>query len=326
LTAPLPTLRPPQDTDSPKPSSSRLKQAVRLVLPLALLWLAWEWLLQHADPTQLWQQASRLPAWVWLAAGCALLAGHGLRAVRMQREWRHLRPVGLALCLRLVLTHNAAVILMPLRSGEAGYLWLVQRHWGVGWRESGLSLLRWRLQDAAVLALWAVLLLLPWSLAARVLLVLAALTAVAVLQQPLLAWLAHRSQAGVQLSPARPAVASHLDGWLASAGNWSLKVLALGGLLLALADLPASLALRAALGGELAGVQPLQGPAGLGSYEAGVWLASGALAGEQARVVAAALAVHAFSLAVALGAAALAQLIPAPLHQSLASLERKSAP
>ena len=326
MTAPLPTLRPPQDTDSPKPSSSRLKQAVRLVLPLALLWLAWEWLLQHADPTQLWQQASRLPAWVWLAAGCALLAGHGLRAVRMQREWRHLRPVGLALCLRLVLTHNAAVILMPLRSGEAGYLWLVQRHWGVGWRESGLSLLRWRLQDAAVLALWAVLLLLPWSLAARVLLVLAALTAVAVLQQPLLAWLAHRSQAGVQLSPARPAVASHLDGWLASAGNWSLKVLALGGLLLALADLPASLALRAALGGELAGVQPLQGPAGLGSYEAGVWLASGAQAGEQARVVAAALAVHAFSLAVALGAAALAQLIPAPLHQSLASLERKSAP
>ena len=326
MTAPLPTLRPPQDTDSPKPSSSRLKQAVRLVLPLALLWLAWEWLLQHADPTQLWQQASRLPAWVWLAAGCALLAGHGLRAVRMQREWRHLRPVGLALCLRLVLTHNAAVILMPLRSGEAGYLWLVQRHWGVGWRESGLSLLRWRLQDAAVLALWAVLLLLPWSLAARVLLVLAALTAAAVLQQPLLAWLAHRSQAGVQLSPARPAVASHLDGWLASAGNWSLKVLALGGLLLALADLPASLALRAALGGELAGVQPLQGPAGLGSYEAGVWLASGAQAGEQARVVAAALAVHAFSLAVALGAAALAQLIPAPLHQSLASLERKSAP
>lgn len=319
-------MHPPQDTDSPKPASSRLKQAVRVVLPLALLWLAWEWLLQHADPTQLWQQASRLPAWAWLAAGCALLAGHGLRAVRLQREWRHLRPVGLALCLRLVLTHNAAVILMPLRSGEAGYLWLVKRHWGVGWRESGLSLLRWRLQDAAVLALWAVLLMLPWSLAARVLLVLAALTAVAVLQQPLLAWLARRSRAGGQLSPARPAVASHLDGWLASAGNWSLKVLALGGLLLALADLPASLALRAALGGELAGVQPLQGPAGLGTYEAGVWLASGAQAGEQARVVAAALAVHAFSLAVALGAAALAQLIPAPLHQSLASLERKSAP
>ncbi len=319
----MPRQSPPDDLDKPRPASSRLKQTVRVLLPLALLWLAWEWLLQHADPAQLWQQASRLPAWAWLAAGSALLAGHSLRAVRLQREWRHLRPVGLALCLRLVLTHNAAVILMPLRSGEAGYLWLVQRHWGVGWRESGMSLLRWRLQDAAVLALLAVLLMLPWNLAARVLLVLAALTAVAVLQQPLLAWLARRRQAG-QPSHPRPAVASHLDGWLASAGNWTLKVLALGALLLALADLPASLALRAALGGELAGVQPLQGPAGLGTYEAGVWLASGAQAAEQARVVAAALAVHAFSLAVALGAAALAQLIPAPLPAHMDSIERKS--
>jgi uncharacterized membrane protein YbhN (UPF0104 family) len=321
----MPRLRPPDDSDKPRPASSRLKQAVRVVLPLGLLWLAWEWLLQHADPAQLWQQASRLPAWAWLAAGSALLAGHSLRAVRLQREWRHLRPVGLALCLRLVLTHNAAVILMPLRSGEAGYLWLVQRHWGVGWRESGLSLLRWRLQDAAVLALLAVLLMLPWSLAARVLLVLAALTVVAVLQQPLLAWLARRSQTA-QPSHPRPAAASHLDGWLASAGNWTLKVLALGALLLALADLPAGDALRAALGGELAGVQPLQGPAGLGTYEAGVWLASGAQAAEQARVVAAALAVHAFSLAVALGAAALSQLIPAPLPANKGSIERKSIP
>lgn len=304
----------------PEPSAtSRLKRAARVLVPLALLWLAWQWLLRHADLDHLWQQASRLPAWAWLSAACALLAGHSLRALRLQREWRHLRPVGLALCLRLVLTHNAAVILMPLRSGEAGYLWLVKRHWGVGWRESGLSLLRWRLQDATVLALLAVLLMLPWHLPARVLLVLCALTVIAVLQKPALAWL--RRRAGAQ--SAASSDIGHLDGWLASAGNWSLKVLALGALLLALADLPAAQALRAALGGELAGVQPLQGPAGLGTYEAGVWLASGA--SDQARVVAAALAVHAFSLLVALGAAALAQLIPAPALPPLTSFEREPA-
>lgn len=306
----------------PESPPSRLKRAAQVLLPLALLWLAWEWLLQHADLGQLWQQARQIPAWAWLAAGCALLAGHSLRALRLQREWRHLRPVGLALCLRLVLTHNAAVILMPLRSGEAGYLWLVKRHWGVGWRESGMSLLRWRLQDATVLALWALLLMLPWNPAARVLLVLCALTAIATLQKPLLAWLAQRGP----MTHRPVSAAGHLDGWLASAGNWSLKVIALGALLLALADLPAGLALRAALGGELAGVQPLQGPAGLGTYEAGVWLASGAHATEQARVVAAALAVHAFSLAVALGAAALAQLIPAPALPALPSFEREPAP
>lgn len=304
----------------PAYSVAQLKRAARVLVPLLLLWLAWEWLLQHADLHQLWQQALRIPVWGWLAATCALLAGHSLRALRLQREWRHVRSVGFAACLRLVLTHNAAVILMPLRSGEAGYVWLVHRHWGVGWRAAALSLLRWRVQDACVLLMLAVLLMLPWTAASRVLLVLAFITAVATLQGPLMAWLALRAP---KLSshkgsdrPTLPPTGRLGNGWLASGGNWTLKVLALGGLMLALADLPLHAALRAALGGELAGVQPLQGPAGLGTYEAGVWLASGAASDAQASVVAAALAVHAFALAVALGAAALAQLIPAPLPTS----------
>lgn len=302
-----------EDTpDSARPT--RLRWLLRIALPLALLALAWQWLLQHADLGQLWQQALRLPAWAWLAAALALLAGHSLRALRVRGEWRHIRAVGFAACLRLVLTHNAAVILMPLRSGEAGYLWLVRRHWGVGWRTSALSLLRWRLQDAAVLALLALALMLPWTPAARVLLVASAITVIALTQGPVLAWLARRAPGltgGASASAALPQALARLGkGWLASAGNWTLKVLALGGLLQALTDLPVPVALRAALGGELAGVQPLQGPAGLGTYEAGVWLAAGAPPDLQALVVAAALAVHAFSLALALGAAALAQLIP----------------
>ncbi len=309
----------------PASAAARLKRAARVLLPLALLWLAWEWLLQHADLAHLAQQASRTPAWAWAAAAVALLAGHSLRALRLQHEWRHVRHLGLAACLRLVLTHNAAVILMPLRSGEAGYLWLVQRHWGVGWRAAGLSLLRWRLQDATVLLLLAVLLMLPWTLAARLLLILCAIMVIATLQGPLLSWLAQRapSLAGTPGQPGQPGPMGRLgSGWLASGGNWCLKVLALGLLLVLLADLSPAAAWRAALGGELAGVQPLQGPAGLGTYEAGVWLASLAPADRQSTVVAAALAVHAFSLLVALGAAALAQLIPTP---SLPPPEREPA-
>lgn len=313
--------------NAPATPASPLKRAAKVLVPLALLGLAWQWLLQHADLGHLWQQALRIPPWAWLAATGALLAGHSLRALRMQREWRHIRSVGFAACLRMVLTHNAAVILMPLRSGEAGYLWLVKRHWGVGWRAAALSLLRWRLQDATVLVLLAIALMLPWTPAARLLLILAAITVIATLQGPLLSWLARRAPglAGhVRAEGTVMATPSRLgSGWLASGGNWTLKVLALGALLLALADLPLLSALRAALGGELAGVQPLQGPAGLGTYEAGVWLASRAGADAQSRVVAAALAVHAFSLAVALGAAALAQLIPAPL---MSSSERETAP
>jgi hypothetical protein len=287
-----------------------LKTALKVLLPLVLLALTWHWLLRHADFQTLAEQAKKLPAWSWLAAGLALLCGHSLRALRLQRQWHHLRPLGLAHCLRLVLTHNAAVILMPLRSGEAGYLWLVYQHWGVPWRASAASLLAWRLQDATVLILLALLLMLPASPVARGLLVLCAAVALACMQRPVQAWLARRWPA---LLPPDLAGAHWLrSGWLASGGNWTLKVLALGGLLVGLTDLQTFDGLRAALGGELAGVQPLQGPAGLGSYEAGVWLAAQASDTLQASVVAAALAVHAFALAIALGAAALAQLIAAP--------------
>ena len=79
-------------------------------------------------------------------------------------------------------------------------------------------------------------------------------------------------------------------------------------LLCALAGIPLLAALRGSLGGELAGVQPLQPPAGLGTYEAGIWLGSALPASWQAQVVSAALAVHAFSLAVALAATLITRL------------------
>ena len=320
-------LQPPPDPPA-EPAAARSRwqmHLLRLGLPLLLLALAWHWLLRHADFEALLRQARSLPLWAWLAAGLALVCGHSLRALRLQRQWQHLRPLGLAHCLRLVLTHNAAVILLPLRSGEAGYLWLVYRHWGVSWRESGASLLAWRLQDATVLLLLAVALLLPWSPVARGLLLVCALITLVCLHKPGRLWLSRRWPA---LLAGRVEGTDHWlrSGWLASVGNWSLKVLALGGLLFGLSGLDLASSLSAALGGELAGVQPLQGPAGLGSYEAGVWLAARASDTLQATVVAAALAVHAFALAIALGAAALAQLIHAPpLNTDPASEQARAA-
>lgn len=291
---------------------------LRLGLSLLLLVAAWQWLLRHVDLPALAASMRSLPAHVWLLAGAGLCGGHALRALRLQQEWGHVRPVGFAACLRLVLTHNAAVLLLPLRSGEASYLWLVHRQWGVGWREAARSLLVWRLQDACVLAMLGLLLLLPWAAPARIAFAGSLLVAGIVLAP----WIAERVDAllrrilrtGEAALVAGGASARPPHSWLgvfASAGNWTLKVLANGGLMLALAGLPIEAALRAGLGGELAGVQPLQGPAGLGSYEAGVWIASGLPPAWQAAVVAAALGAHAFSLLVALGAGALAQ-VPAP--------------
>jgi hypothetical protein len=291
------------ESGAPVASPKRALRWLRILLTVAVCAWAWTWLLRHADLQALGQQLARLPAWAWVAATAGLLGGHALRAVRLQRDWRHLAHVSWLQCLRIVLAHNAMVLLLPLRTGEAAFVVAVRRQWGVAWTTAALALLRWRVQDATVLGLLALALLLPFAWPVRLLLAAAAAGLLFVALPPLWRWWQSRAGAAPSASTPRP-----WSGLGASAGNWTLKVLANGGLLAALAALPLETAWRAALGGELAGVQPLQPPAGLGTYEGGIWLAAGLPAGHASTLVAAALAVHAFSLAVALLSAALLQL------------------
>jgi hypothetical protein len=294
----------PAHADALPSQRMRLRHGVRVVLTVAVCAIAWTWLLRNTELATVRRAAAQLPAWAWILAAMALLGGHGLRALRLQSEWRHVRPVAWWQCLRLVLLHNAMVLALPLRTGEVGYLWLVRREWGVGWRAASVALLRWRVQDAAVLALLAIALLVPGSPVLRLLLAAGAAALLHLLLPPLWTWL--RARAGAQ--DAGRTSPGLWRGMGVSAANWTLKLLANGGLLAALAGIAPAVSLRAALGGELAGVQPLQPPAGLGTYEAGVWLAAGLPQALAPAVVAAALAVHAFSLAVAFGAAAVVQL------------------
>ena len=108
------------------------------------------------------------------------------------------------------------------------------------------------------------------------------------------------------LAPAASAATARWS-WACAAANWAVKVVALGGLLATLAGVSLVSGLRGALGGELAAVLPLQGPAGLGTYEGGVWAAV-ALHDRSAltQLGIAALAVHLFVLVVSLAAAAVA--------------------
>lgn len=289
-----------------------MKKYLRAALALALLAGVWWWLLRHADLSAMAGRIAELPFWAWAAAGLGLLAGHLMRALRLRAEWRHRGDPGLAACLRMVLVHNAAVLLIPLRAGEGAYLWMVTRQWGVAWPAAAASLLRWRLQDLLVLCAATLLLLMPWSLAGRLLALLALVLLAANALPPLWPWLARRAGLVTEGTAHRVLLGQLWRGTGASLALWSLKILANGGLMGALAGLPLAAALRAGLGGELGGVQPLQPPAGLGAYEAGVWLAVRLPVDRAPELVAAALAVHAFSLCIALGAAALAQVTIPP--------------
>jgi hypothetical protein len=303
----------------PTPVAAR-RHWTRLLLACALGTGLLAWLLRQVDLAPLAAAFAATPAGLWALAVAGLAASYALRAERLRREWGSWfaaapdrgRAPGFVDCLALFLTHNAAIVVLPLRAGEAGYPLLMQRRFGVPLGESIKSLLWLRLQDAAVLATlaawwlppltplaragYSALLALGWALlllfGGRALAALAA-RAPAVRRFEL-TWLAHRNDRA---------------GWVLCAANWLVKLAVLALLLHALAPLGPGAALRGALGGELASVLPLQGPAGLGTYEAGVWAA--ALMGEpaaraaSAQVAAGALALHALSLAVALAAAAM---------------------
>jgi len=276
-------------------------------------------LLRDADLVALARAAVTVPAWGWVLAALGLLASYALRALRLQAEWGPRIGARYRDCLHLMLVHNAAVNLLPMRAGEAGYPWLLHRRFGVPVQEAAASLLRLRGQDVLVLAVLGLALLVPHGP------VVAALATVAVA----LAWIAfgralaafaqaraddHRAvqalRVAVRTLLARPAGArATAASWACAAANWIVKIGALGGLLAALAAVGRASGLRGALGGELAAVLPLQGPAGLGTYEGGVWAAV-ALHDRSAlaQLGAAALSIHLFALVVGLAAAASVQV------------------
>jgi uncharacterized membrane protein YbhN (UPF0104 family) len=258
------------------------------------------------------------PASAWAAAVLGLWGSYLLRALRIHAELRRRHPVSVARCLEVMLLHNSAVNLLPMRGGEAAYPWLVHRRVGVPLAHAAASLVWMRVQDALVLALLALALWPGLPLEARALGAAAVVLGTA-LGLALLERLARTAPAAAAPRPVRAVYgALHalalaprhgVVGWLCCAGSWTLKLAALGGLLGSLAGLPLLAAVTGALGGELAGVLPVQGPAGFGTYEAGVYLAASMRAAASPSIAAAAVAVHLVSLATAVAAGAAAYAV-----------------
>ncbi|HEX4511166.1 MAG TPA: lysylphosphatidylglycerol synthase transmembrane domain-containing protein [Burkholderiaceae bacterium] len=290
------------------------------------------------------------PGWVAAVVGMSLT--YALRAGRLRVEWAwKLAGLGLGYreCLQVTLLHNAAINVLPMRSGEASYAWLLHRRWGVGLGDAAASLLWLRLQDMMVLGVLGLAALVPWPLPARLALAAVAVT-LAATAAPALVRLVHvrarwaRARAHVDRAVAWRRRAWHVVAKVAGAfrasrggarawgyaiANWGLKLGIVGTLLASLAGLPLAPAFRGALGGELAGVVPIQAPAGVGTYEAGVALgarvrldhegsasaaapATSATVDNPRLIFGAALAVHALMVVVALGTAFTYSLVLRP--------------
>jgi hypothetical protein len=288
----------------------------------------------------------------WVGATLGMSATYALRAGRLRAEWLwKLRTLGLGYreCLQVTLLHNAAINVLPMRSGEASYSFLLHRRWGVGLGDATASLLWLRLQDMMVLGVLGIAILVPAPLPWRIGFAMAAIVAAATLL-PRLVLRVHvharraRARAHAVASARRTRKAWHLvakaagafraarggaAAWGFAIANWVLKLGIVGMLLASLAGLPLGAGFCGALGGELAGVIPLQAPAGVGTYEAGVALgtrarhvearadaatgrAASANTDNHRLIFGAALAVHALMLVVALATALAFSLIVRP--------------
>ena len=291
----------------------------------------------------------------WVGATLGMSATYALRAGRLRAEWLwKLRTLGLGYreCLQVTLLHNAAINVLPMRSGEASYSFLLHRRWGVGLGDATASLLWLRLQDMMVLGVLGIAILVPAPLPWRIGFAVAAIVAAATLLPALVRrvhvharWARARAHAAAprarkawhlvaKVAAAFRAARGGAAAWGFAIANWALKLGIVGVLLASLANLPLGAGFCGALGGELAGVLPLQAPAGVGTYEAGVALgtqarraqapaatASAANTDNAASTAApgrlifgAALAVHALMLVVALATALAFSLIVRPVR------------
>lgn len=325
-----------QPTSAATPRS-RWKLALAWALGLALL----AWLLSRTPLAEVMQAIQRPSLGIWLATLGGLLISYGLRGARLQVVLNlddHHRPphrwLGLRTdALRVILLHNAAVNLLPMRAGELSFPWLASRELKLPVSRAVACLMWMRLQDLAVLVALGLALWPGLPLPMRV------LGLVALVAGWHGGWWALRrvlsAQAATQASAPGPgqtkgwrAIAAKLQeallepahhrpvAWVLTLANWGLKLAAGATLLGAISQISWPVAWAGALGGELAAIFPLQGPAGFGTYEAGVWAGVAALLQPHdpalGHVVGAALALHLCFLVCAVCAAGVAALLTAP--------------
>ena len=273
--------------------------------------LALAWLLRGVDTRELRIALVEVPLWVWPLSVMGMVASHILRGGRMRAEWRERLQMDWRSAWALVVRHSAWVVLAPMRGGEGIYLWALHQHGGIPIKEAGVSLLKLRLQDMAVLAIFAIAVWLPLTWPLRVGAAGVALALAVWLLPMVWQWLAHRirTRGDAASTPVRLTPPS-LESWAYALSNWAVKLVAIALPLWHLADAPFIAAWSGALGGEWAAAMPLQPPAGLGPYEAGV------LAGVQwmaalpwAEVAASALAVHLLMLMVTVVSATIARVL-----------------
>lgn len=256
-------------------------------------------LIRHSDWSLTFSRLMDVPKTVLVICTLGWLSSFLFRAFRFKGEWDAHGKISLWDSLSLTFLHNAAVILVPFRVGELGYPVLVQKLLNVSLQQCIRSLLWLRLQDGIVLLSLTFLLLPFLSTELRI----AGLSVVVTLCLATQKWwlrLLRSRHFLIRQVRAFLHQRSSPWGWFWSAANWIVKLLVVSLMLSNLTGLDTLQTLRGALAGELSALLPLTGPAGLGTYEAGVWTGLGLTWQEMKGLMGSVLLTHLFFLCISL--------------------------
>ena len=288
---------------------------ILLALTTSCVFLAW-WFI-YGVPASLAQDFLAIPWTVLAVAILGMLLTYVLRGWRVCREFKEFPKMRFGAALQVVLWHNASVNVMPFRSGEAAFPWLLNRRFDISITRATASLLWLRIQDACVVLMLGIWVLADIELLVRMLLSCCLVVAALLFAKwsrttsptPLAQWpwkhLNGFRQALAESNAHSP------EGWWVTLANWLIKLSVQAMLFAALLQVSFQTGLAGTFGAELAAVTPLQGVAGIGSYEAASAAAMLPWGVEWSVGLRTALVVHLVVLTCALSCAAIAGLISA---------------
>lgn len=229
------------------------------------------WLVGSGQGAQVMIALESLSAPLLLLLFTGMIVTYLLRALRVYYEFGDATRGRFGACLKLVLTHNALVNVLPMRAGELSFPVLLKREFGVPMMRSGGSLLWLRAQDAIILAALSVVVWPGLALVMRI-----AGVSLLILGGVLLPYVAQhllKKFSTGKLGTICAAVADSAHharmGWLWTIANWVVKLTVLSQVFAQLLAADWQVGAAGAVGGELAAISPVQGVAGIGSYEAG---------------------------------------------------------
>ena len=205
-------------------------------------------LVRHSDWSLTFSRLMDVPKTVLVICTLGWLSSFLFRAFRFKAEWKAHGKISLWDSLSLTFLHNAAVILVPFRVGELGYPVLVQKLLNVSLQQCIRSLLWLRLQDGIVLISLAFLLLPFLSTEIRV----SSFFLVVVLCFMTKKWwlrLLRSRHFLIRQVRAFLHQRSSPWGWIWSAANWIVKLLAVSLMLSNLTGLDSLQTVRGALTG-----------------------------------------------------------------------------